>query len=373
MPKIMASKPKVLILGGLGFVGRNLVCYLIEHKLCSKIRAVDKVPPQTAWLNERHKAAFNHESVEFKSANLIHPASVESAFRDSGGDFDICINCAAETRYGQSEEVYADGVFKLSINCAKQARESNVKRYIEISTAQVYSCDKGISNEDSKKSPWTHIAKYKLMVEQEIARLDGLNFIVVRPAIIYGKADRQGLMPRLIIGAVYKQMEEKMKLLWTKDLKMSTVHVIDVCRALWHLTSHGSSGDVFNLADKSDTSQGSITDIVCEIFGIEHDYFGTVLSNMARLNMAGTVDDSNEKHLEPWSAACEKDGIHSTPLSPYLDQELLYDNHLFVNGSKIEESGFSYNYPELTPEVLKEVLDDYVETGLFPPSLVHAR
>lgn len=36
--------------------------------------------------------------------------------------------------------------------------------------------------------------------------------------------------------------------------------------------------------------------------------------------MAGTVDDSNEKHLEPWSAACEKDGIHSTPLSPYLDQ-----------------------------------------------------
>ena len=34
---------------------------------------------------------------------------------------------------------------------------------------------------------------------------------------------------------------------------MSTVHVIDVCRALWHLTSHGSSGDVFNLADKSDT------------------------------------------------------------------------------------------------------------------------
>ena len=31
------------------------------------------------------------------------------------------------------------------------------------------------------------------------------------------------------------------------------------------------------------------------------------------------------------------------------------NNHLFVNGSKIEESGFSYNYPELTAEVLREV------------------
>ena len=32
------------------------------------------------------------------------------------------------------------------------------------------------------------------------------------------------------------------------------------------------------------SAQGSITDIVCEIFGIEHDYFGTVLSNMARVS-----------------------------------------------------------------------------------------
>ena len=38
---------------------------------------------------------------------------------------------------------------------------------------------------------------------------------------------------------------------------MSTVHVIDVCRALWHLASHGDSGDVFNLADKSETSKDS--------------------------------------------------------------------------------------------------------------------
>ena len=30
---------------------------------------------------------------------------MEKAFLDSDGDFDVCINCAAETRYGQSEEV----------------------------------------------------------------------------------------------------------------------------------------------------------------------------------------------------------------------------------------------------------------------------
>ena len=36
--------------------------------------------------------------------------------------------------------------------------------------------------------------------------------------------------------------------------------------------------------------------------------------------MSSTAEDSNEKHLSPWSEACEKDGIETTPLSPFLDQ-----------------------------------------------------
>lgn len=34
------------------------------------------------------------------------------------------------------------------------------------------------------------------------------------------------------------------------------------------------------------------------------------------------MEESNDKHLAPWSQACQKDGIHATPLSPYLDQVL---------------------------------------------------
>ena len=36
---------------------------------------------------------------------------------------------------------------------------------------------------------------------------------------------------------------------------MSTVHVNDVCRGVWHLINHGNSGDIFNPADKSNTSK----------------------------------------------------------------------------------------------------------------------
>jgi len=36
------------------------------------------------------------------------------------------------------------------------------------------------------------------------------------------------IAPRLIIGAVYRQLNEEMSFLWTKDLKLNTVHVTDV-------------------------------------------------------------------------------------------------------------------------------------------------
>ena len=42
-----------------------------------------------------------------------------------------------------------------------------------------------------------------------------------------------------MLGVVYKLMAEKMRLLWSGDLLMNTVHVHDLVRGLWHLAHHG--------------------------------------------------------------------------------------------------------------------------------------
>lgn len=60
----------ILFSSGCGFIGRNMVQYLVENDLTNKIRVVDKTPPQMAWLNERHARYFENENVEFLSANL---------------------------------------------------------------------------------------------------------------------------------------------------------------------------------------------------------------------------------------------------------------------------------------------------------------
>lgn len=46
----MAEKPSVLIIGGLGYIGRFLALYIHKNDLASEVRVVDKVLPQLAWL-----------------------------------------------------------------------------------------------------------------------------------------------------------------------------------------------------------------------------------------------------------------------------------------------------------------------------------
>ncbi|CAH1788497.1 unnamed protein product [Owenia fusiformis] len=363
----MEEKPRVLILGGTGFIGRNLVHYLVSNNLTSKIRIVDKVMPPMAWLNKEHKESFS--KVEFKHANLINSKAVEKVFEDEGGGFQFVINCAMETKYGQMESVYKEGILQLSMNCARAAAAHKCSRYIEISSGQMFSSSKTAVKEDHKVEPWTNLAKHKRLVEVELETIPDLDYCIVRPAIHYGIGDRRGLTPRLIIGAVYKQIKEKMKMLWTGSLKMNTVHVYDVCRAILHLCHHGNKGEIYHLVDKGDTTQGKISELVSEVFDINHDYVGTAMSSLAKLNFKSVAEDINEKHMMPWSEACQKDGIINTPLNPYLDQELLYDKHIHMDGTKIESTGFCYDRPSLTIDSLKEILDDYVEMGLFPPSL----
>lgn len=52
-----SSKPSVLIIGGLGYIGRFLAVHLYQNKLASDVRVVDKVLPQLAWLPPEFEAA----------------------------------------------------------------------------------------------------------------------------------------------------------------------------------------------------------------------------------------------------------------------------------------------------------------------------
>jgi len=253
-------------------------------------------------------------------------------------------------------------------------RKNGCTRFIEVSTAQVYS-HKGVPDggwtEEGTIAPWTGIGRARLEAEAKVGQTAGLDYVVLRPAVVYGPGDVVGLTPRIVIGAIYKESGETMELLWSRSLKINTVHVNDVVRAIWHMHDHGESGQIFNLVDKHDTDQGKINEVFEQLYGIATSFLGKTKSSIAKaLGMKQLTDMVNDKHLKPWSDLCKSKGILDTPLTPYLDEELLYKCETYINGNLIESTGFQYNVPNMTVDGLREVINDYIAKGHFPQGLI---
>jgi len=302
--------------------------------------------------------------------NLSRGQTINKVF-DDDAPYDFVFNCAGETKYSQADAVYQENIIDVSVTCATEAVKRGVKMFVEMSTAQVYESGSKPRKEEAKMKPWTGIAKAKLKAEEALKGIPGINLVIVRPAIIYGPGDSTGLTPRLITAAVYKSLGEKMEFLWDKELACNTVHVRDVVAALWHLATNGKPGSVFNLADDSHTNQGSICPILETLFGIKTGFMGSIKTKMiTSIAMKAVAETANEKHLKPWSDLCKEHKITTTQLTPYLDEELLYDNDLSVDGNAITSTGFKYSHPHVTVDLVRESLDYHIKNASFPAKLI---
>jgi nucleoside-diphosphate-sugar epimerase len=205
--------------------------------------------------------------------------------------------------------------------------------------------------------------------------------VIVRLAHVYGDYASQFVGTALTLARVYQHLQEEMKWLWTKDLRVNTVHITDVTRALfdiagWYVAKKQPGWDVktmgkiptFNIVDKGQTSQGTMAEIVGQVFGIETGFQGQLISTFARMNIDSVVDDVNDEVLGPWAELLEDAGItRPGPLTPFMEKELLKDTDLSMDGSRLETVvGFSYDKPKITKELVQQMIDSYTRIGWWP-------
>jgi hypothetical protein len=198
---------------------------------------------------------------------------------------------------------------------------------------------------------------------------------------VYGDYTSQYIGTALTLARVYQHLQEEMKWLWTKDLRVNTVHITDVTRALfdvadWYVVKEKANWDaktmgqipIFNIVDKGQTSQGTMAEIVGQVFGIKTGFQGQLISTFARMNMDSVVDDVNDEVLGPWAELLEDAGItRPGPLTPFMEKELLKDTDLSMDGSRLEKVvGFSYDKPKITKELVQQMIDSYTRIGWWP-------
>lgn len=67
------------------------------------------------------------------------------------------------------------------------------------------------------------------------------------------------------------------------------------------------------------------------------------------------VEEINDKHMAPWAEICVKDKTENTPLTPFMDGELLQHCHLNLSNDKLKATGYRLKFPTLTQECIEAV------------------
>lgn len=285
------------------------------------------------------------------------------------------INCGGESRLSQPEDVYRLRSHALSVALGKEAARRNIAAFVECSTATVYKGDnKKARKEGDKTKPGTSLAKWKLTTEEDLQKVPGLNLCILRFARLYGDYESCFLTTPICLSRVYKDLERPFPFLFPKDQPMNTLHVKDAARALWHAAgwrkanTSPTTTPIFNIVDHNNSTKGLLATALERSFGIECSYPGTLVVQLAKMNLDDVLDEVNEEALEVWADLLSEKGIaRPGPINPFLERELLKDGDLFVDGSLFEQTtGFRYDFEAPPPDWIDSIVRSYERMNWWP-------
>ena len=242
---------KILVAGGLGFIGTNFVKMLLGKYKDYKIVVIDKLTyaANKIMLNEFR----NFSNFKFIKGDIANYELLEKIFRKE--KFDYVINFAAETSVDksftfQNEFVSSNvlGVVNLAMVCLKY----NVKRLHQVSTDEVYGDldldSKEKFKEDSPFNPKNPYALSKAQAEEYLLmfhKLNGLNVTISRSTNNFGMYQASDKLIPLVINRALNKME--VPVYGDGKNVRDWIFVLDHCKALDLILFHGKDGEVYNI------------------------------------------------------------------------------------------------------------------------------
>ena len=120
------QKPKVVLLGGTGFIGSHLICYLNENSLVSSLYYLDNHKPFVSLLQKGKEKGIFRECPRRKR-------SVERnlrAIKEIEGKIDFVFDCWEGEREGEKEEQERrKRVVEVGLDVGRVCVEIGVKRF----------------------------------------------------------------------------------------------------------------------------------------------------------------------------------------------------------------------------------------------------
>lgn len=256
---------KLLVTGGLGFIGSNFISRVFEnHKDWSVVNVDAELYGSNHQSLKKSKADFKYS---FVKGNITNQKLMEKLVSES----DVIVNFAAESHVDRSisdAKPFIDsnilGVFTLLETIKKMK-----KKLIHISTDEVYgSLDSGSAKEETRLNPSSPYAASKASAElliQSYVTTYGCDVIITRCTNNYGpKQFPEKLIPKTIILALN---DKKIPVYGTGKNIRDWIFVEDHCDAIIDVLVKGKSGESYNISAGNEIDNITIIKKILAIVG----------------------------------------------------------------------------------------------------------
>jgi len=259
---------RLLVTGGAGFIGSNFIRYFLRRYPETELINVDLL---TYAGNVANMKGFSvYPGYRFVHADINDRRKLEPYFALG---LEAVINFAAESHVDRSIDapvIFARTNIDGTVNLLSLAQRYGVKRFLQISTDEVYGSlgPEGFFTEKTPLAPNSPYAASKAgadLLALAFHHTYGLPVLITRCSNNYGPYQfPEKLIPLTIINAL---REEPIPVYGDGQQVRDWIHVDDHCRAVERVLLDGRPGEVYNIGACCERTNLEVVRLILQLVG----------------------------------------------------------------------------------------------------------
>lgn len=302
---------KVAVIGSNSFSGSHFIDFILEKKRYHVIGISRSPEKKKLYLPYKKQEKQDLSRFEFYQLDLNTNTDEILKLLDNHKPQYI-INFASQSIVGESwkypEHWYRTNVLSIVTLTNSLKEREYLKKYVHISTPEVYGNCSGIINEDALLNPSTPYAGSRAAADTFIQLLiNTFKFpaVFTRAANVYGSCQQLfKIIPRSII---YIKKERIIPLHGGGEARRSFIHIKDVCSATLKIMEHAPSGEIYHLSQNKLHSIKDLVKMICNKTGTDFETATKNVPTRLGLDAAYILDSSKAIKELGWKPRIELD------------------------------------------------------------------
>ena len=298
----VSTTDRFLVLGSNSFSGASFAGYLLKQ-------GIDVIGVSRSA--EPHRALLPYRWTEHRSRFEFHQLDLN---RDGDAIADLIrkerpayvVNFAAQSMVAESWE-NPDHWFMTNVVSTVRLHEALrrcdfIKKYVHVTTPEVYGSTEGTVREDAPFNPSTPYAVSRAAADMSLRTYHaayGFPVVFTRAANIYGPGQPlYRIVPRTVM---FVKLGRKLQLHGGGVSERSFIHARDVSDATYRAALHGAPGETFHISTDTVITIRALVEMICAKLGVRFEDNVEVVGERLGKDAAYRLDSSKIRRELGWS------------------------------------------------------------------------